>query len=42
MILVVMMAVAAVALVWEKFGQSEALATALGLAFVFSLAEAFD
>jgi hypothetical protein len=42
MTLIILMTVAAAAFVWEKFGRLEAVITALGLAYVFSLAEALD
>ena len=42
MVLVALMIVSAVALIWEKVGRLESVATALGLAYVFALAEALD
>ena len=42
MTLIALMTIATAALVWEKFGRLEAVITALGLAYVFSLVEALD
>ena len=42
MMMIVMMACAAAMFVYEKVGKLEAVATALGLALIFSLAEAYD
>jgi hypothetical protein len=42
MILLAFMTVAAAACVWEKYGRLEAVVTALGLAYVFAIAESLD
>jgi hypothetical protein len=42
MTMIVLMIFATAAFVWEKFGRLEAAVAALGLAYVFSLAQGLD
>lgn len=42
MTLIALMIIATAACVWEKIGRLEAVVTALGLAYLFSVVEALD